>query len=166
MSNDVLKDCRRTHDLMRRFWLHLGSQLTYAVLQGRLNMPQHNCLVALQFMGEITMGQLARRLGVTMGAATNLVDKLVGAGYVERGHDERDRRIVRVAVTRQGLALLQESVDGFVDYARNVLGQVPSVDRESFLNTFEKIVQIGEATDIKASRKAASETLADESSSA
>ena len=101
-----------------------------------------------------------------MGAATNLVDKLVGAGYVERGHDESDRRIVRVAVTRQGLALLQESVDGFVDYARNVLGQVPSVDRESFLNTFEKIVQIGEATDIKASRKAASETLADESSSA
>ena len=156
MSTDVLKDCERTHELMRRFWLHLGSQLTSAVLQGRLNMPQHNSLVALQMMGEITMGQLSRRLGVTMGAATNVIDKLVDAGYVERRHDETDRRIVKVRLTSEGDEVLHESVDGFTNYAKTILSQISPEDRETFLNTFARIVELSEAQDVRPSRKARS----------
>jgi hypothetical protein len=40
-----------------------------------------------------------------------------------------------------------------VDYVKTVLGQIPPEERESFLNTFEKIVQMSEAKDIRASRK-------------
>jgi DNA-binding MarR family transcriptional regulator len=153
MSSDVLKDCERTHELMQRFWLHLGSQLTTAVLQGRLNMPQHNSLVALRMMGEITMGQLARRLGVTMGAATNVVDKLVDAGYVERRHDETDRRIVKVKLTSSGQKVLDDTVQSFKDYAKTILCQVPPQERQGFLDTFAKIVELSEAQDIRTPRK-------------
>ena len=42
------------------------------------------------------MGQLAEVLGVSRPAATQLVDKLVEHGMVERRHDLQDRRVVLV----------------------------------------------------------------------
>lgn len=49
-----------------------------------------------------TMSETAAKIGVTTGTLTVAVDRLVRKGYVERHRDPDDRRIVRVALTRQG----------------------------------------------------------------
>ena len=46
--------------------------------------------------GPHSVGQLADVLGVSRSAATQLVDKLVEHGMVERRHDPQDRRVVLV----------------------------------------------------------------------
>ncbi|BDZ51825.1 MarR family transcriptional regulator [Frondihabitans sucicola] len=43
-----------------------------------------------------TPGRIADALGLTSGAVTGVIDRLVRAGHVERRRDEHDRRIVRV----------------------------------------------------------------------
>lgn len=48
------------------------------------------------------MSETAQRLGITTGTLTVAVDRLVKKGYVERNRDTRDRRVVRIRLTRKG----------------------------------------------------------------
>jgi DNA-binding MarR family transcriptional regulator len=50
----------------------------------------------------LRMRELSERLLVSRAALTRLVDRLVDAGFVERGHDVGDRRVVRVSLTDRG----------------------------------------------------------------
>jgi DNA-binding MarR family transcriptional regulator len=47
--------------------------------------------------GPVTAGELARFTGLTTGAVTGIIDRLVKAGYAERIEDPQDRRRVLVA---------------------------------------------------------------------
>ena len=59
--------------------------------------------------GPMFMTQIARLTGVTRGAATGMVDKLVSMGLTERLEDPTNRRLVLVKLTADGAAL-QERV--------------------------------------------------------
>ncbi|NLW89273.1 MAG: MarR family transcriptional regulator [Clostridiaceae bacterium] len=48
------------------------------------------------------MSETAARLGITTGTLTVAIDRLVRKGYVERYRDSKDRRVVRICLTRQG----------------------------------------------------------------
>jgi DNA-binding MarR family transcriptional regulator len=64
------------------------------------------CMHELIVDGPLAAGELARRLRLSTGAITHLVDRLVRAGLVTRVRDEDDRRRVLVQVdsaARDGL---------------------------------------------------------------
>lgn len=48
------------------------------------------------------MSETAQRLGITTGTLTVAIDRLVKKGYVERNRDTKDRRVVRIHLTRKG----------------------------------------------------------------
>ncbi len=156
MDNNVLADCRQLYSLMRRFWLRLSGRLTNALLQENLNMPQYNALVVIDQTGEITMGNLAKRLRVTMGAATNIVDRLLKAKYVVRERSDTDRRVVNVRLTPEGENILRESAEGFIGYASGILAQIAPEDRQVFLATYARITEISEMEVGEGSSKAES----------
>jgi DNA-binding MarR family transcriptional regulator len=54
------------------------------------------CLDFLLLNGPATAGQLAAFTGLTTGAVTAMIDRLTKAGYVQREHDQADRRRVIV----------------------------------------------------------------------
>jgi DNA-binding MarR family transcriptional regulator len=49
-----------------------------------------------------TLGYIARRLMVTPAVVTGIVDRLEKRGYVQRQADDKDRRVVRLALTEAG----------------------------------------------------------------
>lgn len=53
-----------------------------------------------------TVAGLARYLGVTLAPASRAAAALVRKGYVRGEPDERDRRVVRLSLTAEGLTLL------------------------------------------------------------
>ncbi|HEY4043290.1 MAG TPA: helix-turn-helix domain-containing protein [Rhodopila sp.] len=68
-----------------------------------LTSRQHQALLAIKgFPGDgiPTVGELAERLRIQHHSAVELVDRLVEAGLVERGHDPHDRRRVLPRLTR------------------------------------------------------------------
>src|SRR3712207_1095178 len=67
-----------------------GAQVDVHVSPGHVQI-----LIALS-RGPHSVGQLAEVLGVSRPATTQLVDKLVEHGMVERRHDPGDRRVVLV----------------------------------------------------------------------
>ena len=85
-------------EIMRRL---MGGRPAPTALRA-LTLPQFGALKTITFRPSCTMGELAKALGVTLGAATGLVDRLIQQGLVERVSDPEDRRLVRVRLTAKG----------------------------------------------------------------
>ena len=70
--------------------------------------PQMRALFMLRQGGDLTMHEIAGRLGVAMSTATQLADRLERLALVERLADAADLRLVRLALTDAGRAAIAE----------------------------------------------------------
>ena len=59
-------------------------------------------LAMLQDAGTMSVSEISRRLGIAKPNITPLVDRLFEAGYVDRQHDENDRRVVNIVLLPAG----------------------------------------------------------------
>lgn len=66
-----------------------------------LHVTDLRCLNLLRLGGPATAGELAARTGLTTGAITRMIDRLLKAGYVRREHDAQDRRRVNISVIQE-----------------------------------------------------------------
>jgi DNA-binding MarR family transcriptional regulator len=66
-----------------------------------------SALSVLVYGGAQTVGDLARRQGVSLPTMSRMVDALVRGGLVVRAGDPGDRRMVRLDVTRRGRELME-----------------------------------------------------------
>lgn len=73
-----------------------------------ITMAQAKLLYVLTAGGELSMSEIAKRLGVTVSTASGAVEHLVGLGYLARSDDPANRRQVRVSVTPLGSQTLEQ----------------------------------------------------------
>lgn len=73
-----------------------------------LSIVGFQVLALLEMHGAMPMSRLADELGVALPNATGIIGRMAERGIVERGHDESDRRIVRVGLTDAGRRLIGE----------------------------------------------------------
>src|SRR5215204_1827075 len=65
-----------------------------------LHVTDHKCLDFIYRFGAMPAGRLADLTGLTTGAITGIIDRLIEAGYVRRTNDPKDRRRTIVEPTR------------------------------------------------------------------
>lgn len=97
MSREWGKAARRLTDALRSSSAQALMVSHSVAAKVGLNMTDLECLDIIQMSGSVTAGELARRTGLSTGAMTTAIDRLVRAGYAERQDDPNDRR--RVLVT-------------------------------------------------------------------
>jgi DNA-binding MarR family transcriptional regulator len=107
-----------------------------------LNVPQYTALAVLDEKGEVTMGVLAEGLGITMGAVTNIVDRLIDAGLATRDRGTEDRRIVKVRLTDKGRDILAKAIDIGAGYFTRYLGRISPEERKPFIATYRKLADL------------------------
>lgn len=73
--------------------------------------PQTGQLMCVLMPQPYGMTELGEMLGLAKSSLTGLVDRIAQRGLVRREPDPRDRRAVRVALTEEGTALIQEFYD-------------------------------------------------------
>jgi DNA-binding MarR family transcriptional regulator len=73
-----------------------------------ITMAQAKLLYVVTASRELTMSDIAQRLGVTVSTASGSVDHLVDLGLLRRVDDPSNRRQVRVSVTPLGLERLEQ----------------------------------------------------------
>jgi DNA-binding MarR family transcriptional regulator len=66
-----------------------------------VNRTDARCLDIVEQFGPVTAGRLAEGAGLTTGAVTAVIDRLVAKGYLRRVPDPDDRRRVMVEITEQ-----------------------------------------------------------------
>ncbi|MCX7958388.1 MAG: MarR family transcriptional regulator [Deltaproteobacteria bacterium] len=116
MNKDNGNEILLLADLLKEFYrllAHSGEQRTLSVMyESQLTLPQ---VVALHYVSKCTecsVSSISERVGISLGATSHLVDRLVRNGYLSRKENPRDRRMKLIAVTKKGhefLVRLNES---------------------------------------------------------
>jgi len=73
-----------------------------------LTYNQYKTLLSLSDMGPCTLNTLSRELGVAMSSASQMVDRLVAMGLVERAPGDSDRRSIILTSSVEGERLLEK----------------------------------------------------------
>jgi len=85
----------------------------------------------------LTMGELAEALGMTPSSASQLVERLVRLGFLDRLREEDDRRVVRVVVT----AGARRKFDAMVRVRLRALEQLTAALSDAELRTLVELLQ-------------------------
>ena len=144
MDAELVADSGKCAVLVCRCCARLCRLMNSILAKTGLNLPQCQVLTVLKESGEMTMSELSKRLGVTMGAGTSLVDKLVGADMVDRRRDETDRRLVKVKLTTAGSDALERDMANLTEFWSGVLDQVDPQERLSFFESYDKLLTLAE----------------------
>jgi DNA-binding MarR family transcriptional regulator len=75
-----------------------------------LSMPQFGLLMQMHHKGACGMSQVSERFEITPAAASQLVDKLVQNGFIQREEDPNDRRAKLLNLTDKGRDLIQRGM--------------------------------------------------------
>ena len=76
-----------------------------------LSMPQFSILMQLHHKGPCGMSEIGERFDISAAAASQLVEKLVQAGYLERTEDPTDRRAKLLALSDKGKELINQGTE-------------------------------------------------------
>src|SRR5215510_13387399 len=75
-----------------------------------LSMPQFSIMMQLHYRGACGMSKISEGYDITPAAASQLVDKLVQGGFIQRIEDPHDRRAKLLNLTDKGRDLVQRGI--------------------------------------------------------
>ncbi|MBR2523526.1 MAG: MarR family transcriptional regulator [Clostridiales bacterium] len=104
-----------------------------------LSLAEMHTLTAIGPYEAKTMSQTAQSLGITTGTLTVSIDRLVKKGYVIRRRDDRDKRIVRISLTKNGKLACRMHSKFHRVLAKRILEPYGEEDRDKLLVLVKQI---------------------------
>lgn len=113
-------------DALAQSFFKIGRSVNQQLFQSKnshsLTPPQFYILHVLKYQGRMTVSQLGQLLGLTSGATTTATNRIEEVGYILRTRDQGDRRVVWLEITREGILMIESSLEkrseiwgGFLD---------------------------------------------------
>ncbi|WP_114495714.1 MarR family winged helix-turn-helix transcriptional regulator [Fontibacillus phaseoli] len=93
-----------------------------------VSFPQFKMLHILNKTGQQKVSHLAEKLGLTSAAITGLTDRLLTEGYVTRDRDEKDRRVVYIAITEKGQEIIQTITENHEESTQTIFNTLNDED--------------------------------------
>ncbi len=133
-------------------------QLQPLIVRQRHAVARHGCLRAissthlhvlflLEGEGPMPMSRLAELLDVSLPNVTGLVDRMVERGFVERGRDAGDRRVVTIRSAPAG----REAVEEIDQIRRQTMGKVlAQLSPEQLLRALDTFTELRAAAEASA----------------
>lgn len=103
-----------------------------------LTGPQFQMLALIARKKVCNVSYLADKLEVKPSAITVMIDRLVQNGYVNRRHDEQDRRAVLLSVTERGSEVLEEAKKKSREALKRHLSVLTEQELEAMITILEK----------------------------
>lgn len=106
-----------------------------------LTGPQFQMLGLIYREGSCNVTYLSEALDVKPSAITVMTDRLIQHGYIERRHNEQDRRAVILSVTKQGEEVLGEARKKSRKVIKSYLSHLEPHELEILIGIIEKVGQ-------------------------
>lgn len=123
-----------------RLWLRLltCANLIETRIRRRLReefdttLPRFDLMAQLEPSPDgILLGELSRRMMVSNGNVTGLVDRLVQDGFIDRQVSETDRRAVRVRLTAIGRSVFATMAEAYGNWIAEILAELAPAEQEA-----------------------------------
>ena len=105
-------------------------------------------LVYIRDHAGLSMKDIADYLSITAPSATSLVNALAKKGLVERRIDPRDKRALRVYLTKKGKEKLLETVKKGMEVLGELFAPLSSAELAAFTRALERIKEGGSAPSV------------------
>lgn len=139
VEEETYLNLQRTANLL----FQSGARIIKGAAPGRrgLTPSQYNVLRILRGAAPnpLTCGEISRRLVTPGPDVTRLLDRLESQGWVERAHDEVDRRLVRSRITEAGLNLLGDLDGPVAEWLQQNLGHLDADEQHHLIRLLEKV---------------------------
>ncbi len=136
------------HGAELRLWLRLltCSTLIETEIRRRLRerfdctLPRFDLMAQLERAKDgMVLGELSRRMMVSPGNMTALVERLVESGHISRTASPADRRVQIIALTPFGRAEFKTMADEHADWIAELFGGISSTEVEALLERLGRL---------------------------
>ena len=105
-----------------------------------LSMPQFGILMQLHYRKDCGISDLGERFDITSAAASQLVDKLVQSGLIQREEDPADRRAKLLNLTGKGRELIQQDVEKRYRWVNQLAGKLTAEERDKVAEALDMMI--------------------------
>jgi DNA-binding MarR family transcriptional regulator len=120
----------------------IGAELARTFGEHGLDRASFDVLATLRRSGRpLTAAELMKSAMVTSGAVTQRLDRLQVRGLVTRTTSEKDKRVVHVALTDEGRALIDRALPDHVATEHRLLAALPKDRRQSLANDLRDLLE-------------------------
>lgn len=106
-----------------------------------MSMPQFGILMQLHYRHNCGVSDLSERFDITNAAASQLVDKLVQGGLIQREEDPNDRRAKLLNLTEKGRGLIQRGMEERYRWVNQVAAKLSPEERAKVAEALEIMTQ-------------------------
>jgi DNA-binding MarR family transcriptional regulator len=106
-----------------------------------LSMPQFGILMHLYHSNNCGISHLGEYMDISAPAASQLVDRLVQHGLVERTEDPNDRRAKQLALTPKGRELIETSLTARTRWVDELVKSLRPEDYDQVATTLSKLTE-------------------------
>lgn len=139
-----------THDGLEYFLTHIIQDFMHFLHQTGLSRPQVHALLHIYHSGECPISEIGSLTNSSPAAASQMVERLVQQGLVERREDPQNRRIKKLSLTDKGLELINQGMTSN-HFLAELMGVLTEEQRETVYTAFGYLAQAGRQ--IESSRK-------------
>jgi len=126
---------RSMHD-----WVHY-------VKNSGISMPQFRLLMQLYYQGtSCGISQISDDMSVTNAAASQLVDKMVQSGLLERAEDPHDRRAKQVTISERGREFVREGIEQRYLWVNGLADKLDELDDKECQSILQALTVLADQT--------------------
>ncbi len=115
-----------------------------------LSMPQFSILMRLHYRGGCGISNLSEHMDISAAAASQLVEKLVQAGLLERSEDPHDRRAKQVALSSKGEELIEQGIQERYRWVDGLAETLNPEEKIKITEALEIMTQVAQTMESKA----------------
>lgn len=104
-----------------------------------LTVAEFKVLRALQEDEMLSAGALAKRMSLSSSRITRIIDGLIKKGMVKKEAGGKDRRIVDIGLTAEGIAVRSQLKAMYVSVHEDIINLLPTDAGESVIQAMEKL---------------------------
>jgi DNA-binding MarR family transcriptional regulator len=112
-----------------------------------LSMPQFSILMQLHYHGGCGISDISERFEITPPAASQMVERLVQSGLVERLEDPNDRRARQLALTARGAAMIAEGSAARYRWLDSLVEALSPAERETVARAMQLLIAAAQQAD-------------------
>ncbi|HET9909652.1 MAG TPA: MarR family transcriptional regulator [Anaerolineales bacterium] len=120
-----------------------------------LSMPQFSVMMQLHHRGNCAIGDISERFDITNAAASQLVDKLVQSGFINREEDPQDRRAKMLNLTDKGRDLIQRGMEERYRWVDQLSEKLTTAERAKVTEALNLMTQAAKELEAELAQEAA-----------
>jgi DNA-binding MarR family transcriptional regulator len=116
-----------------------------------LTTAQLLILQSIQNMGEVSIGEISKKISLSQATVTSILDRLADKGLVYRERSTKDKRKVHAYLTEDAVALIKDAPAPLQKQFTKQFEALNDWEQSMMISSLQRIAQMMDAEDIDAS---------------